>query len=209
LVARVHSFEERLAWSRSMSGKVWWGECYRRFFLDDGFTMQTVEADGWAQRAGIDRIVTLSSGRAYTIDEKVREFEYHDVLLELLSNEARRTPGWAAKDLACDFIAYGVAPTGRCHLFPFPTLRRAVQVLLPRWQADARCRIVRAPNPTYTTLSIAVPTDMLLDAIRDACSVTMPPMGQPVGRADLVSDNEMHRLSAEPGEQLPLFRPGG
>lgn len=31
-----------------------------------------VEHDGWAQRGGIDLLLTLACGRTYTVDEKIR-----------------------------------------------------------------------------------------------------------------------------------------
>jgi hypothetical protein len=201
-MSQIHSFEERLAWSRSMSGKLWWSECYRRAF-GDGFTMQTIEGDGWAQRAGLDRRLVLPCGRVVGIDEKVREFEYGDVLLEFMSDEGRNQPGWAVKPLAAEFIAYAVAPTGRCHLFPTLTLQRAFRHLGEGWKR--RYGIKSARNTSWVTLCVAVPTDVVLDAIRDAMNVTMSPMGEAIMPADLVSDSELRRLAVQPGQQLSLL----
>jgi hypothetical protein len=49
--------------------------------------------DGWAQRGGIDRVITLACGRVYTVDEKVRMNDWPDILLEQWSDEERRKPG--------------------------------------------------------------------------------------------------------------------
>jgi hypothetical protein len=204
-MAKVHSFEERRAWSRSMSGQLWWGECYRRAF-GEGFTMQTIEDDGWAQRAGIDRKLVLLCGRDFGIDEKVREKEYGDVLLEFMSDEARKKPGWVNKPLLAEYIAYAVAPTGRCHLFPTLTLQRAWRHLGEGWKR--RYEIKRAINTSWVTLSVAVPTVVVFDAIRDAMNITMSPMDQPVTQEDLVPATAMRWLEAQPGQQLSLLPPG-
>jgi hypothetical protein len=85
----------------------------------------SVRDDGWAQRGGIDRLLTLSCGRTYSVDEKVRTQAWPDILLEQWSDEARQSPGWVQKPLACDFIAYAFAPTGVCYFLPVPALQRA------------------------------------------------------------------------------------
>jgi hypothetical protein len=185
-----------------MSGRLWWGECYRRAF-GEGFTMQTIEVDGWAQRGGVDRKLTLPCGRDICIDEKVREFEYGDVLLEFMSDEARKQPGWVNKSLIAEFIAYAVAPTGRCHLLPTLTLQRAWRHLGEGWKR--RYGIIRVPNTSWVTLCVPVPTVVVLDAIRDAMNVTMSPMDEPVAQADLASGGDMRLLTAQPGEQLTLL----
>src|SRR5690606_6534418 len=120
----VHSFRESLERSNGYVDAPWWGEVYARAF--PGFTsMMSVREDGWAQRGGIDRVITLKSGKTLTVDEKVREKSWGDILLERWSDERRGTPGWIQKDLACDYIAYAFAPDRRCYLLPFMQLRRA------------------------------------------------------------------------------------
>jgi hypothetical protein len=204
-MAKVHSFEERRLWSRSMSGQLWFGETYRRAF-GEGFTMQTIEDDGWAQRAGIDRMLVLPCGRSFGIDEKVREKEYGDVLLEFMSDKARKQPGWVVKPLLAEYIAYAVAPSGRCHLFPTLTLQRAWRHLGEGWKR--RYGVIDVLNTSWVTLCVPVPTAVLFDAIRDAMNITMSPMDQPVVKEDLVPASAMRWLDARPGQQLSLLPPG-
>ena len=59
----------------------WWTDVYRGAF-PDLLSMTNVRKDGWAQRGGIDRVLTLSSGKTITVDEKVREKVWPDILLE-------------------------------------------------------------------------------------------------------------------------------
>ena len=109
---RVHRYTDSLALSDEYRDAEWWLPLYRRAFPRLTSAVP-VKDDGWAQRAGIDRVLTLACGRTYTIDEKIRTADWPDVLLEQWSDEARRVPGWVQKPLACDFIAYAYAPSAR------------------------------------------------------------------------------------------------
>jgi len=125
-----------------------------------------VREDGWAQRGGVDRVLTLACGRTYTVDEKVRAEEWPDILVEQWSDEARRKPGWIQKPLACDFNAYGYAPSGVVYLLPVVPLQRA-------WRRHGRDWIKRygqrrALNPSYVSVSVPVPIAVLMSAIVDA-----------------------------------------
>lgn len=165
---RVHRFQD----SHNLSaqyGPDWWIPIYRRAF-PTLMSAVAVEHDGWAQRGGIDRLLTLSCGRTYTVDEKIRMADWPDVLLERWSDEARRSPGWVQKPLAADFIAYAHAPAATCVLLPVPALQRA-------WRQHGRSWIGlygqrRAENPGYTSVSVPVPRGVLMQAIVEAMFVT-------------------------------------
>lgn len=146
-----------------------WLSLYRVAFPDLESCV-CVRSDGWAQRGGVDRVLTLSSGKTLTVDEKVRSTEYDDILLEYWSDEARKVRGWVAKDLACDFIAYAFSQSARCYLLPFQSLRRAWRQNGRAWVATYRR--VEAHNNGYVTVSVPVPTVELLNAVRDAMIVT-------------------------------------
>jgi hypothetical protein len=165
----VHDFGEKLAMSHAHQDAAWWKEIYWQAFGRD-VIMANVRNNGWAQQAGIDRVLTLKSGKVVTVDEKVREKHWPDILLERWSDERRRIPGWVQKNLACDFLAYAFIPSGVCYLFPFLTLRRC-------WRLNGRnwCEAykpVRAQNNGYVTVSVAVPTTVLLNAMRDTMIVS-------------------------------------
>lgn len=131
--------------------------------------MVSVRDDGWAQRGGIDRVLTLASGKTITVDEKVREKDWGDILLERWSDKARKVPGWIQKDLACDFIAYAFAPSCTCYLLPFLSLRRAWILNGREW--SSKYHAVEARNTNYVTESVPVPTAVLLSALTDAMRV--------------------------------------
>ncbi|WP_415642459.1 hypothetical protein [Sphingomonas antarctica] len=104
------------------------------------------------------------------MDEKIRTQDWPDILLEQWSDEARRSPGWVQKPLACDFIAYAYAPSGVCFLMPIVPLQRA-------WRQHGRLWIGlygqrRAQNVGYTSVSVPVPRGVLMQAIVEAMFVS-------------------------------------
>ena len=165
----VHDFRQSLALSHEHADAPWWLEVYRRAFPDLRSAV-SVRDDGWAQRGGIDRVLTLASGRTLTVDEKVRAEDWPDILLEYWSDRQRKRPGWIAKDLACDFIAYAFIPSQTCYLLPFPTLRSAWRKNHTEW-VNAFPKI-EAINSGYVTVSVAVPIDTLLNGLGDAMRVS-------------------------------------
>lgn len=168
MTVTIHDFQDSLQRSAAQADAPWWPEIYRRAF-PSMVSMVSVRQDGWAQRGGIDRVLTLASGRTISIDEKVRDKDWPDIALERWSDEARKTPGWVQKPLACEFIAYAFVPSRRCYLLPTLTLQRA-------WRAFGRewCEIypeIRAQNKGYVTVSVGVPIAALLSALGDVMLV--------------------------------------
>lgn len=164
----VHNFNRSLEMSQQWANAPWWLEVYREAFPDLESHV-SVRDDGWAQRGGIDRVLTLASGKTLTVDEKVREKDWPDILLEYWSNEERKVKGWVAKDLACDFIAYAFIPSATCYLLPFYTLRQA-------WRANCKAWVkkyprIEADNGTYKTVSVGIPIAILLSSLTDAMTI--------------------------------------
>jgi hypothetical protein len=167
-MSRVHLFEESLALSKQYENASWWHDVYRSAF--PGLcSAVSVRNDGWAQRGGIDRVLTLACGKTIAVDEKVRHEVYDDICLERWSNESAREPGWIQKPLACDYLAYAFVPIATCYLFPIPPLQRA-------WRQHGRDWIacypeIRAQNRSYVTVSVGVPIDVLFSAMAEAMCV--------------------------------------
>ena len=166
--APIHDFADSLAWSHAQEDAPWWESVYRSAFPGVAAIVST-RKDGWAQRAGIDRIITLASGKVIKVDEKCRRKDYPDFALERWSDEAKAIPGWVQKPLDCDFIAYAFVQSGLCYLLPTLLLQRAWRQFGRDWIRDYP--EVRAQNKYYVTVSIAVPRDVLLDAIRECIIV--------------------------------------
>ena len=114
-------------------------------------------------------MLTLKSGRTITVDEKVREKDWSDILLERWSDVDRKTPGWVQKQLACDYIAYAFIPSRTCYLFDTLTLQRAWRINGLDW--ISRYREVRAQNHGYTTVCVPVPRDVLFEAMAGAMKI--------------------------------------
>jgi hypothetical protein len=166
---KVHDFRDSMEHAAEYVDAPWWMAVYRTAFPDLCAAV-SVRADGWAQRGGIDRVLTLVSGKTLTVDEKVREKDWPDIALEYWSDRDRRIPGWVAKDLACDFIAYAFVPSQTCHLLPFQALRRAWRLNHRKWVREYPK--VEAQNKGWLTVSVAVPTRVLLSAISDAMTIS-------------------------------------
>lgn len=172
----LHDFAQSLALSHEYEDAPWWQEVYSKAF-PNFHSMMSVRKDGWAQRAGIDRVIQLKSAKTVKVDEKVRSKDWGDIALERWSDMEKKTPGWIQKELDCDFIAYAFVPSQRCYLFPFQTLRRAWLLEGKNWidlaeSGSGGFHIVHAKNKGYTTESVAVPTEILLASIRQAMVVT-------------------------------------
>lgn len=165
----MHDFQKSLARSQNHAEAEWWADACQKAFPTFQ-SMNLIRGDGWAQRGGCDRILILSSGKTLYVDEKYRETVYPDVLLEYWSSEEHRRPGWIAKDLACDYIAYAWMPSQRCLMLPFHLLRQVWHENRLKWVKAYP--IKRAFNKGYTTVSVAVPIEVLLDAMKGAITVS-------------------------------------
>lgn len=161
----VHSFQASLARSHEHADAPWWDGVYRTAFPSMAACV-CIRDDGWAQRGGVDRVITLKSGRTILVDEKVREKTWPDILLERWSDDRKKTPGWVQKQLLCEFIAYAFIPSETCYLLPTLTLQRAWRIHGRDWIAEYG--EVRSPNPGYFTASVPVPIDVLMGALNEA-----------------------------------------
>jgi hypothetical protein len=114
------------------------------------------------QKLGIDKILHFENGKQVTIDEKKRRVDYGDILLELWKNKEMKKPGWLFT-CQCDYVSYIVMPTSKIYLLP--TL-----LLTCVWATNSKYWLEKyeqkySKNKGYTTVNIAIPTDILLEAI--------------------------------------------
>lgn len=166
--AKVHDFKERLAFSEAASEEPFWEAVYRKAFPSVQ-VIAPVHADCELQRKGVDRVLTLDNGRTLYVDEKKRSGEWDDVLLEYVSNDSTGAPGWIAKPLMIDYLAYAFMPTRRCLLLPWYPLQRAWLLHKEQWLGQYRA--VHAQNPGYRTLCLPVPIPVLMKAVVRALAV--------------------------------------
>lgn len=176
----AHDFKASLEFSHACEDLPFWREVYEKAF--PGFQgMHSHRMDGDHQRAGIDRSVILDNSKRYLVDEKVRGKNaktgriYEDIALEFWSDRERRQRGWVCKPLLCDYIAYAIAPLGRCYLFPVPALQNAWIVYGDEWQKTYQSREAfnRSGNGhSWTTEFCPVPISALFPAIGEMLRVS-------------------------------------
>lgn len=172
----AHSFAEQDAFSKRAEDEAFWLAAYKAFF-PDFLTMSPCVPNVDAQRMGVDRVIVLTNGREVRIDEKKRAQTYTgadgkpDILLEFLSNDRIGAPGWIAKPLLIDFIAYGLLDTKMVYMLPWDGLRRVWRGNGDGWKQ--RYGVKKAVNNGYSTHSVAVPVSELYRAISAACQVTV------------------------------------
>ena len=160
------SFDERLAYERSQRKLV---DSFWLSWFGPDVAIEVV-TDLAEQRRGIDARVLPGvppsplAGVAFavTAQEKIRSKDYGDILLESVSNDVRRTPGWT-HTIAADVVLYAIAATRRALLLPGPALR----LLFAKRECDWKRRfgLRAAQNPSYRTLNVPVPLDVIVPAI--------------------------------------------
>lgn len=184
-MSTVHDFRDSLKKSHSAESLPLWEECYRKAFDPYFGSMHNCRKDGDWQRTGIDRIVFLENGETVRIDEKIRWKNYGDICLEYLSSRQHKTPGWVCKMLRADYIAYAIAPLGKCYMLPVIPLQQAWKRCGEKWLELGNKRtngyfICPSQNRGYTTMNVAVPVNELFSEIGKALRVGFCPVPEKV-----------------------------
>ncbi|MEO0597600.1 MAG: hypothetical protein AAF126_15940, partial [Chloroflexota bacterium] len=142
---------------------------------------------------GIDRIIHLSNGRVLRIDEKKREKDYGDILLETHHTKGKSPHsekvalGWIQKDLFIDYLAYAVIPSQVVYVFDWLLLRRAFVSNKVNWWHKANSTknkaymLSSANNGKYHTHGLCVPISDLQKAVQNSSVVNLGT--QQIGKA--------------------------
>ena len=163
----TNDFHADLKFSNEASTMDFWDQIYKKAFVDMDHT--EICTDKHWQHQGVDKVVYLTNGHTYHIDEKTRRRVWPDIALEYISNDTTGTSGWMEKDLNLDYLAYAFMPIQTVYLFPWPILRRTWKHYKDQWFELARSKekngysIIKAPNDGYTTWSVGVPIKTLRD----------------------------------------------
>lgn len=166
VVHRHHDFAERLAYSQTLSDEGDWEAFYRRIWPDYVMCARVDAHSDW-QRAGVDRCIWLPNGRQILVDEKKREKDYGDLLIEEWSvwhseTSTKNKIGWSLDPTKrCDFVAYAIPSAHKCYLLPFELTRLTCAHNLEHWKAirlkDGRAAYPKAAaNNGYKTINVAV-----------------------------------------------------
>lgn len=157
----VHEFKKDLKFSTEQEEFL--AEIYQGYFNNMINSEFVIDLD--MQKSGIDRIIHLSNGKTVTVDEKIRRIENTtDILLEYVSNNATGALGWIEKDSAVDYICYIWLPAKKAVLLPFFLLRKAWLTNKEQWLSEYKT--YKAYNQNYHSLNVAIPTKILMQAIR-------------------------------------------
>lgn len=162
-------FKTDLQFSIDQANAPFWEQIYREAFPDLIAMVNVRSRDNWAQRGGIDRVLTTKSGRVWTVDEKVRREKWNDILLEVTADVDRNSPGWVVKDLACDFICYAFLPSSEAYLLPVPALQRAWRINGQDWLWEYGTIV--AHNKSWRSQNCPVPIPILMRKIAEAMFV--------------------------------------
>ena len=165
----IHNFYDSLKKSESAKFEPFWSSVYAELFPNLVHVSKIV-TDLNLQRQGIDRIITLDNGRTIFIDEKVRFSEYNDILLEYLGDKEDNRKGWIEKQLNIDYLCYAFINSKTCYVFDWNILQRVWKYYGAIWKK--KYKTIEAKNNfcgnEYTSISVAIPTKVLLSKISDA-----------------------------------------
>ncbi len=157
----VHVFEEDL--EKSNEKVDWLEQLYRQIFPNMSF-IERYPNDMKKQKQGIDLELFLNNGHVIKMDEKRRNRDYGDILLEFAHTNGMK--GWIEKDLKIDFISYIIMPNKMLYLLPWIPLQIAWRNNGEQWKQRFGIRDSR--NQGYVTQNCPVPPDILWRAIREA-----------------------------------------
>lgn len=167
-----NNFAECLKESHKADSLPLWEQVYKKAF-PTMMAMHNHRQDGDHQRAGIDRSIILDNGKQVFVDEKIRGKNkitgkvYDDIALEYWSDKDKFKPGWVCKPLLVDYIAYAIAPLGKCYLLPVQQLQAAWQEHGEKWRKEYWS--ITAKNKYngmyWETISCCVPVNVLFKAI--------------------------------------------
>ena len=105
---------------------------------------------------------------------KITRKVYNDIALEYLSDKDKNTPGWVCKPLLADYIAYAIAPLGKCYLLPVQQLQLTWQNNNELWRKQFP--VITAKNKYngyyWETISCCVPVNVLFKAIGQCLRVS-------------------------------------
>lgn len=151
-------FEKDLIYSKEKDFLEKVDNLYRKVFPD------FVEIDrnvGLSQdKAGIDVIITLESGKQLFIDEKKRRKNYRDILLEIHHDEKENKLGYILDPKKkTDFIVYIIEPTSEVFIFSTHLLKKVLIDNFKEWKDEFG--VLRTDPQPWISTGIPVPSERI------------------------------------------------
>ncbi|GAI98966.1 hypothetical protein ES703_75949 [subsurface metagenome] len=167
--AKVHEFNKDLLYSLEPEESKYLDSVYKQIFpeLTD---IEFIETRG-GQRKGIDKRLYFENGAIITFEEKKRRVDYGDILLEIWSVWEKRILGWLYTSHA-DYISYFIPSTQKLYILPLLLIRKAWTQNQEQW--TDQYRELQAKNKGYTTISRAIPINVLLSAMQREMDIKLP-----------------------------------
>lgn len=126
----MSTFQESLRKSESYEQEL---DTYYKQNHNALFTCKVPAGINWYQQNGIDRFIHDKNGKTWTVEEKIREKWYPDMLFEVWSCKEKQTLGWAQKVLECDYFLYCCPKQNQYKLYKYADLKRAWFMHRDRW----------------------------------------------------------------------------
>ena len=166
----MNNFTAQLDRSEVISMDPKWEAAYRVVFPRFQ-SMNYHMGDGWHQRAGIDRTIVMTDSRIVRLDEKVREIDYGDILLEeyTIDKYGIKAEGWVSKSSLSDYIAYLILPSGKLYLLPVLQLQAVWEIFGEEIKHIGK--MVEARNEWGTTVSWALKPEAIYEYINKVSRV--------------------------------------
>lgn len=177
------SFHSDLDYSQKQSRQPYWGEAYKRYFGDEGVTSDLIIPVEKRPDSGADKIVYLSTGQTYTVDEKChRKSNYVDdkVFLEYehVYQSGSIKQGWVVdKTKNCDYIAYAKEATHAVYIFPLRELQQVFEKNRDSWLWDYKKTETANNKGTtyeYRSCCVLVPAPVIQEALQKHFVVSVP-----------------------------------
>jgi len=163
---KIHDFTESLEKSKEDSKKPIWKELFQHFW--PGCTIESYDEAKGVQLSGAD-VILLCRYKPVFVDCKYRpprKRAFNDILLETWSNAEREVLGWAVDGTKkTDYYLYLNHTNDTCQKIPAVPVRRALNKYREKWESIYK--VAKAPNRTYTTISVCVPVDVVNEACQE------------------------------------------
>lgn len=147
--------------------KEYWNSLFKNYFLNYSHHTDNLNLNS-AQLSGIDCFVYLKNDKCFTVDTKVRQTEYKDMILEIESvkKSGEKKAGWVTDpNYTVDYVFYYFIPTKKCYVFKSLDLQKVWKIHGKYWRYEYRVK--QASNQGWTTHFCPVPFDVLLQAISE------------------------------------------
>ena len=166
-MGNINDYEDSLRIERENSEKL--NSVYRKMLPN--IHKIVINKDKHTQYLGIDKLLYIDGvENPLRIEEKYRTEWYHDIALEYISNSSTNNPGWMEKYTLCDYLFYAVLPKSYLIWLYWPHLKWLWELHKHEWipygiQEVKGFKYIVAFNKGYTTLSVGVPIELLVQEL--------------------------------------------